>query len=162
MPGTRQWLPELYCRLYEKQFVSFEEVYLLGIMSRYAVRSLGDARGPQPVPDEVWDKYQAIKKEHARGTAAWRKQWEVVHYREGDIRDGKPLQEGAVYYRHIACRAEYGTSNLPRTHKEHNCEKVCGDALHLHAMADMQVCHVQMCPCEGFAGFTGKGTCCSS
>ena len=48
-------------------------IYLLEMMSMSAVRSLGDARCPQPVPDEVWDKYQTIKKEHGRGTAAWRK-----------------------------------------------------------------------------------------
>ena len=79
-----------------------------------------------PVPTTLWDKYQALKKEHRRGTAPWRKEWEVKKYDAGDIRKDKPLKEGAIYYRHKRCGAEYGTSNLPRTQKEHRCEKVSG------------------------------------
>lgn len=52
-----------------------------------------------------------------------------MKYDAGDIRKGKPLKEGDIYYRHIACGAEYGISNLPRTQREHCCEKVSGGLL---------------------------------
>ncbi len=35
---------------------------------RHTVRSLSNATCPQSVPDELWDKCQAIKKERAGGT----------------------------------------------------------------------------------------------
>ena len=91
-----------------------------------AVGKHGDADLQQPVPDAEWSKFQSLKRAHARRTSDWRHEWEVAFYRKGDLRKGKPLEKGATFFRHIACRAECGTSNLPRTHKEHKCEMVGG------------------------------------
>lgn len=52
-------------------------------MSTSAVINLTDAtRQEQGVPDELWKKYQALKKEHGRGTAKWRREWELVLYQQ--------------------------------------------------------------------------------
>ena len=134
-------------------------------MNTRAERNLSEVICQESVPSvstELWDKYQALKKEHNRGTASWRKEWEVKKYDAGDIRKGKPLKEGAIFYRHIPCLCEYGTSNLPRTHREHKCEKVSGGLV----VAMQQVtCRYSMntnVHLNASCMMTGKGLCCSS
>lgn len=126
-------------------------------MSTSAVVNLTDATRQEPVRDELWKHYQALKKSHGRGTAKWRSEWEVVLYKPGDIRKDKPLEEGALFYRHIPCRAEYGTSNLPRTHKEHNCEKASGAVCEA-----MQYRRAAATNISNMSAITGTGPCCSS
>ncbi len=47
-------------------------------MSTSAVVNLTDATRQEPVRDELWKNYQALKKSHGRGTAKWRSEWEVT------------------------------------------------------------------------------------
>jgi len=110
-------------------------------MSTSAFNTLTNATRQEPVPDELWRTYQTLKEKHGRGTAPWRKEWEIVLYKPGDIRKDKPLREGALFFRHIPCRAEYATSNLSRTHKDHTCEKA--SALFFNPCADRRVVAIQ-------------------
>ena len=80
-------------------------------MNTCAERNLSEVISQEPVPSvptKLWDKYQALKKEHNRGTASWKKEWEVKKYDAGDIRKGKPLKEGAIFYRHIHASVSMG------------------------------------------------------
>jgi hypothetical protein len=78
----------------------------------------------QRCPASLWEEYQEHKKAHSKETARWRSQWEIVLYRPGETRDGKPLEEGGVFFRHKKCRHEYKPSNQPQTVKTHDCATV--------------------------------------
>ena len=111
------------------------------------------------------EEYQKYKKAHNRGTAPWRQEWEIVHYQPGDIRNGKPLKEGGIFFKHKACRHEYKPSNQPQTVREHVCAKV-HDRKRLHhahhaGQGDCICCcmHAEVIRC--LAHDAGKGLCSS-
>ena len=37
-------------------------------------------------PDKLWDRYQAIHKEHNKGNAPYRGEWEIAFHKPGDMR----------------------------------------------------------------------------
>ena len=100
-------------------------------MDIFATRKTSGAacRQPGECPSKLLAEYQALIKKHDAGNASYRKEWEIALYKPGDIRKDKPLKDGALFYRHIPCRAEYGISNLARTHEDHCCQKVSFSAL---------------------------------
>ena len=77
-------------------------------------------------PGALWQKYQDLLKQQRRSHGSWGPQsgWKIVLNRPGEVRFGKACEAGGVFFKHSACGAEYSCSNMPRTVKEHQCDKV--------------------------------------
>ena len=85
------------------------------------------------------------QKAHQKGTAPWTKEWEMVLYTPGQIRNKKPMRKGAVFFRHKPCRFEYKPSNPSQTANTHTCETV--GSRHTIACTSCRACCQVMCCC---------------
>ena len=52
---------------------------------------------PGEHPDELWGRYQALRKEHDRGDAPYRTECEIALYRPGDMRIAKPMKDADLF-----------------------------------------------------------------
>ena len=97
---------------------------LVGSLIRAASTAAADTSGQTKPGVDLFAQHNVYVKQQASGTAAWRKEWEVVWYKPGSKRLGKVLPNGGSFFRHLKCGGEHACSNMSQSAKNHKCGKV--------------------------------------